>query len=545
MHKMPRTGSGRSPRVAVSRRTVSELRHGHRGVLVVLVAFLLVLAACGGGDATTTAGGTETTAGGTPTTVTIALETDVTTLDHTQRQGVADLRVLNNVYDHLTFRARDGSVEPMIATSWETAPDGMSCTIHLREDVIFHDGTKMTAEDVRYSIMRMFDPAYTSEARGDFESLTDMVVIDDYTIRADFNRPDPLFMMNAASRSAIVPKAFASSMSFEEFGQTGMGSGPYKIVEWVKDDHLTLEANPDYWQGKPAIDRVIFRPIPEASARTAALLAGEVDIVVGLSIDQMETVANSGNAEVKMADSLTRQRLIMNANLPPFDDVRVRKAVNLAINAQAIIDNILGGTAKRMGGFNIESEYGYLALDPYPYDPEQAKALLAEAGYADGLTVDFPARADYQKSAEVVQAIAADLAAVGITANIQMQERADFQKAQEAQELIFGYTGHGGGGTMETSFGLISVWNCWTEDKAHAGYFCDERIHQIMNEAPAIGFEQGLDAMYEKYKEVQQIVYDEYAQGTLWNQLAIYGVNKKLKWTPHPDETTWMFEASW
>lgn len=509
---------------------------------VPVLAAALVLAACSapGAAPEQDAGESETTS------LSIATSSDVVTLDHMQRQNIVDLYVLDNVYDHLTKRARDGSVQPMLAESWTMADDGLSFTVELRDDVVFHDGTPMTAEDVEYSIMRLFDDDFPGEGRGDYEALEDTVVLDDYTVRFELNTPNPLFMLNTASRSAIVPKAYAESMTFEEFGQKGMGSGPYKIVQWDRDAQLVLEANEDYWQGAPAIDEVIFRPIPDSAARTAALLAGEADIVTGFEVEQIAALEGNAEYEVRQAEGSTRQRLVMNTNKPPFDDVRVREAVNLAIDTEAIIENVLQGTAYRAAGWTLPQEFGVLeGLEPYPYDPERSRELLAEAGYPDGFDVDFPVRSDYVKSAEVAQAIAADLEEVGIRTRIQMQERADFSRAQEAQELTFGYTGHGGGGTFEASFGFISAFHCWNNDRAHAGYFCDERIKEIVEAAPAVGIESGLDAMYDKYREGQQIVYDEYAQGTLWGQSALYGVNKDLEWDPSPDETMWIYEASW
>ncbi len=201
-------------------------------------------------------------------TVTIGTTCDLTTLDLGQFVVFgADVPILDNVYDSLASRNRDGSSEPAIATEWSVSDDGLAWTLILRKGVRFNNGTVMTAKDVAYSLERYRDKQYTSNTAALWSSYLDHVkIVDDYTVILRLKKPTPLLMQGAPFYSPILSADVAAQKSAADLGRTvatAIGTGPYRIVEWVKDERVVLEAFPGHWRGAPAIKRVVFRPIPK------------------------------------------------------------------------------------------------------------------------------------------------------------------------------------------------------------------------------------------------------------------------------------------
>ncbi len=351
--------------------------------------------------------------------------------------------VVNQIFDSLLAVDNEtGELVAALGTEWEISEDGLEYDFTLRDGVTFHDGTPFNAEDVVATFEAGADPvnAYFDQ----YEGVT-VEVIDDLHVKLITDDPDVLFMRLLSELPIISAEQFAEggNQAIEDFP---IGTGPFKFVEWVKGSRIVLQANPDYWEeGKPHVAEVIFRPIPESSTRLAAIQTGEVHIVNRLSSDEAKQLLGVQGVQVVRYPT-DRVYYIAFNNLTtgvgaPTEDPRVRQAMNLAVDRQAIIDGLFDGFADLSNGFVTPQNLGYdPSVEPFPYDPERARELLAEAGYPDGFEIGMacPIGA-YTNFEEVCQAVAGYLAEVGITmegGEVQLMESGVFWDLEANKELV-------------------------------------------------------------------------------------------------------------
>jgi peptide/nickel transport system substrate-binding protein len=388
-----------------------------------------------------------------------------------------------HMYDSLVWMDDDGMIVPALAEKWEVSADGAEYTFTLRQDVTFHNGEPFNADAVVFSWERAKDGNF--EYSNMWQAATSVAKIDDYTVKITTDGPDALFMTNLADNWAIIPPKY-----FQEVGQKGfedhpVGTGPFVFVEWVKDDHITMTANPNYWrEGSPKIETLSFRPIPESATRVAAIQTGEVDIVTRLSSEEAKTLLGVPNVTI-IKYPVERVFYIAFNNLTtgkdqPTMDAKVRLAMNHAVDIQAIVDSLFDGFAKPSIGFVATGELGYDNASPLGYDPDKAKALLAEAGYANGFEMNMacPSGA-YTHFEEVCQAVANYLGEVGITVNLEFMESGHYWDLEAAKELppLFGDSWSATG--LEAYRRLIGALG--GEGSSYSAWW-DEKIGQALDE---------------------------------------------------------------
>jgi peptide/nickel transport system substrate-binding protein len=352
-------------------------------------------------------------------TLIVALPLDPNSLNPPNTAERMAENVSNQIFDALLALDLElNELSPALATEWEVSDDGLQYSFTLREGVTFHDGTPFNAEDVVATFEAGADPAnaYFDEYIG----LT-VEVIDDYHVVLVRDEPDVVFERLLAETPIISAEQFAEggNQAIEDFP---IGTGPFKFVEWVKGNRIVLEANRDYWiEGLPLVAEVIFRPISESSTRLAAIQTGEVHIVNRLSSDEARQLLGLPGVQV-IRYPVDRVYYIAFNNLTtgvglPTEDPLVRQAMNYAVDREAIIDGLFDGFADLATGMITPENLGYDAsVEPFPYDPDRARELLAEAGYANGFEIGMacPIGA-YTNFEEVCQAVAGYLADVGIT----------------------------------------------------------------------------------------------------------------------------------
>ncbi len=355
-----------------------------------------------------------------PTTVTIALTDDPPSGDPHKTRGANGGHLLFNLYDGLVAMSGDMmSITPALATSWEQVDD-LSWRFHLRPGVTFHNGEPFNGEAVRYSIERLLDPNAV-RFNTDFRDFGQVDVVDDLTVIIHTNNPDPNFLPKLANLH-FVPPVYAASVGEEEFSAHPVGTGPYRFVEWILGQRLVLEANDDYWGGRPSVDRLVFRPIPEASTRLAELQAGTVDIITHLNYDAIPLLDRDANLRAEA--NTGRRTVFMHMDhlngAAPLQDVRVRQAMAYAIDRQLLIETVLNGYGTPLATIFRPDMFGYSAdFQPYPFDPDKARQLLAEAGYADGFDIRFmTSDGIINKGVEVAEALASMLGDVGIRVEV-------------------------------------------------------------------------------------------------------------------------------
>ena len=441
-------------------------------------------------------------------------------LDPAVDTAVNDFRILVNIYDGLV-RYKPGTleVEPALAESWSVSDDGTEYTFNLREGVNFHDGTPVNAEAIKFNFDRMLDEDHPYHNTGpfplsfNFSSVTDVAVVDDLTVKFTLAEPFAPFLSNLAYPTGLIVSPSAVEEYGEDFGRHPSGTGPFQFVEWQSNTRVVVERNEDYWDGAPPLEAVIYRPITDANTRVAEMLSGGVDLMVEVPPDNVATFANDPNFTVYEQAGPHVWFLILNAKEGPMADKRVRQAVNYAVDKQSLVDNVLQGTASVAAG-PIPPAFNWAydeSLDPYPYDPEKAKELIAEAG-ADGAEVTFFVTDGGSGMLDPVPmgtAIQADLEAVGLDVTIETYEWNTF-----LGNVNPGLEGKADMAEMawmtndpDTLPFLALRTDAWPEKGGfNSGYYSNPKVDSLLEEARTATDQ---DTRAELYKEMQQIVVED------------------------------------
>ncbi len=348
--------------------------------------------------------------------ITVALQLEPPHLDPTSAAaGAIDSVLYSNVFEGLTRFMGDGSVVPGLAASWDISEDGLTYTFKLREGVTFHDGTTMDAEDVKFTLDRINAEDSANAQKALYSSISEVKVIDPQTVEITLSEPNGNMLFNLAWGDAVI----VAPESVEGIKQTPIGTGPFKFDDWSQGDKITLSRYDNYWGEAPALTGATFKFISDPTAAFAAVMAEDVDVFAGFpapeNIPQFEA---DPRFQVLIGSTEGETILSMNNKQAPFDNIKVREAVAHAIDRQAIIDGAMFGYGTPIGTHFAPHNPDYVDLtEMSAYDPEKAKALLAEAGFADGFetTLHLPPPSYARRGGEI---IAAQLAEVGIKAQI-------------------------------------------------------------------------------------------------------------------------------
>lgn len=371
-----------------------------------------------------------------PTTLRIARGQLTDSLDAQKTSALVAHEVMWQIYDSLIYLDEMGTVHPGLATEWSFSDDNLTVTYTLREGVNFHDGTPFNAAAVQATVERHLDPATASPTAYMLGPIDSVTAIDEYTVAYTYTEPFvPMFVGLGYSYCAPISVTAAAERG-DDFGRNPVGTGPYKFVEWTADDTIVLEKNPEHtWttsyyevEQPPQVDRVEFVVIPEDATRLASLESGEIDLVAGtdaVPIDKIRVLQDTPGISVVTRPALGCYYAYINTTRELMSDERVRQALNYAIDKEALVGLVLDGNGAASSS-PLGSGFGDYNpdLNAYSYDPEQAKALLAEAGVTEPLELKFLVIASpvYQRAAEVIQE---NLAAVNINVTIEALPVAD------------------------------------------------------------------------------------------------------------------------
>ena len=373
-------------------------------------------------------------------TLTIGLPTDINTLDPTMSPEVNTENVTFSMMEPLLYLDAQGNVRPRLAESWQVV-DNVTYVFHLRRGVKFTNGEPFTGKAVEFSWHRSQEQQRVNKVA--FGTVSRIEHLDDYTIRIVTAKPDPIFLKRMANVSAsIFPPKYAAEQGDEAVALRPVGTGPFTLGEWVKGDHATFQANPNYYlPNVPKVQTLVWRFIPESQSRVAALQTGQIDIALRIPPQQVATLRGDGNLRLSNALS-TRTYYIMFNNMTtgrgtPVMDTRVRLAMNLGVDFQAIIKSVFNGEAQRVNSMIGNVQFGYdPTLPPLPYNPDRAKQLLAEAGYAQGFKIGMacPSGA-YANDKEACEAVAGYLQRFGIQVDLQVMEPNRFWDLEAKKQL--------------------------------------------------------------------------------------------------------------
>ena len=352
--------------------------------------------------------------------LTIAVAADPDGLDPHKTVAAATFQITRNIYDTLVQTDAESRILPGLAEKWQPSADGLRWTFTLRQGVRFHNGREMTSEDVRYSFERLLSPETASPRAKDFAVVKAVTAPDPRTVVFELSVPQTPFLSNLAyGWAAVVPREAVATLRDKP-----VGTGPFKVVEWVKDSHVTLERFDDYFvAGVPYLDGAVFRVITDPAARLAALRAGEVDVIPELPAQEIAAVRKDPNLKIIEVPFNGLQYIAINNQVPPFDKLEVRQALNYAVDKKAVIETAQFGVGVPIGSHMPPvSEYYVDLVGRYPYDPERAKQLLAQAGYPNGFETTMILPQPYDFHIRNGQVVADQLARVGIKCRLETME---------------------------------------------------------------------------------------------------------------------------
>jgi peptide/nickel transport system substrate-binding protein len=468
--------------------------------------------------------------------VTFAYSADFNTLDPALITGTSEFSLLKSVDPGLVGRDAKGMYGPGLAESWNQVDD-LTWDFKLRPGMTFQDGTPVNAQAIKFNIDRLSTPDIKGRAQFPTSVFLDHVdAVDELTVRfvtTKLAATMPLELYNLGMGS---PKWFQEA-SPADIAKHPVGAGPFKFVEWQKDDHLTLEAWDGYWGQKATIKTIVFRVIPEVSSRIAELETGGIDIADLIPPDQIARVQSNPNADVRSVQTGSRAYLAYRNDTAPFTESKVRQALNYAVNWDVIKKSLLNDAGERLAGI-VVAPNNSPDVKPYTYDVAKAKQLLTDAGMASGFSTTLTVPCGrYVRDKDIAQAIASDLGKVGVQADVQCVDSAAFVKKLFTDKdpyplyylaLSSAFDAQSDLTNLSPTFPLNP--SKWTNPDFLSAY------NQLVATRDAAQ-RKTLSA------QAQQIVHDDPPYLFLWQQYHWYGVNKKLDWAPRPDEYVYFDQA--
>jgi len=468
--------------------------------------------------------------------VIIAQGVDPTTLDPHLHLETPALNVLLQIYDTLVMRDPNLKLIPWLAEAWRVV-NPTTWEFRLRKGVKFHNGEDVDAEAVKYSLERILDPNVKPQRQITFFNLVDHVeVVDKHTARVITKKPFPVLENNLAILGNIVPPKYFKSQEMAHLAKNPVGSGPYRFVQWVKDERIVMEANEQWWGGAPKIKTLIFRPIPEHAVRVAALQAGEVDIAVNIPPHLLPIIEKHPRLYISKAPSVRTifipiythkfdtAHKVVGPIEHPTKDKRVRQAINYAVNVEEVIQGVLEGQAIRTATSLTPKHFGFdPKLQPFKQDVAKAKQLLTEAGYPNGIDLILNSPdGRYLKDKEVSEAIAGQLTKAGIRTKVRVSEWTTYLNkyvyihAADPMFLI------GWGNTTWDADGTL--FPLWRSGQPLAN-FSNADFDGLLDQAKV---SMDSKARLELYRKALQIFMDEAPAIPLYQQMDLYGVNRRV-----------------
>ena len=476
---------------------------------------------------------------------------DALTLDPANHRKRETQTIIRNMHDGVLTRDAEMQVVPELAENFEQIDD-VTWEATLRDGVTFHDGSPMTAEDVVFTFRRLIDEnamdGQTSPRKSLLGPLTSVEAVDDRTVRFTLSEAWPILPAMLPFQE-VVSKSFTEAAGAGGLAEQVNGTGPFKLTEWRKGEAVIMERFDGYYGGAAAIEpvgpacveRVIFQIIPESASRVAALLAGDVHIVNELPPSDMATVEASGTAKVMTTNGTRSFYIALNQERPPFDNPLVRQAASHAIDRDLIIDKILNGLATPINGILSPAAFGFDdSVEGYPYDLERAKALLAEAGFADGIDVTMDVEGAFK---DIAEAVASLLTKAGIRTTVQVGEGSQLvekwrTKGEKPREGDMWFTSWGNGSL--DPFGIFHPV-LMTDARGNSSGYANAELDEILTKA---GTESDRAAREDLYKQAQQLVQADAPMVFLWVPQDVYGVSTQVSgWQPSSDSRINLHDA--
>ena len=518
----------------------------HRTSAVSLPSILASLLICAGGPAWS------------QKVLKVGLATEPASLDPQYSTTGASQQASQQIFETIVARDRFLQPAPGLAVSWNQI-DPLTWEVKLRKGVKFHNGKAFSAEDVIFSVKRIPRvPDSPSSYKRNVAAIKEVVEVNPYTVRFTLKEPSAQFPIDL-SFIYVLPSTTPLDATQDDFnkGKCTVGTGPFKLVEWVRGDRLVVEKNASYWGKKSSFDRVIFRPITSDPARVATLLAGDVDMIDQVSPVDQERLRSDARVSLLSMPAATMMYIHMDTNRDktpfvsakgggpleknPLKDLRVRQALSMSIGRAALVERVLKGAAEPTGQFVPKGMVGWSSdIKPDPYDPEKAKKLLAEAGYPNGFSMTLHSPNDrYLNDEQVAQTIGQFFARIGIDIKVQAMPYSVFGTAATNLEYSIFLMGFGNT-TGDAARGLTAVLA--TFDKAtgnganNRGRYSNPKFDALLKDASLASSPRKRDKFLQEAAQVA--IAKDHAILPLYFQTTTWALRKGLAYEPRMDEYT-------
>jgi ABC-type transport system substrate-binding protein len=474
-----------------------------------------------------------------PKTLTIATGTDIENMNVHVVTSSPSFSVLEHVYETLLYMNTEGELEPLLAESVEPGEEENTFIVRLREGVNFSDGTPFNAEAVKANLEWVLDP----ENRATFAFLIDRIeeitAVDEYTVELRLSGPfAPLpAHLSHGALAMVAPSALDQGADF--LASNAIGTGPYVVQGWARDEAVTLALNADYWGEQPNIDTVVFKVVKEDGARLVEVEAGTADIAVRVPPSEADRLAANPNIEIVTTPGLRTIYVFFNVRQEPFTDARVRQAVNYAVDVESIVNELFDGAARVSDAPMAPPIFGYSARPPYARDVERARELLDEAGVAEGTQVVlYHPTGRYIQDALVADAIRSQLREVGLDAELRTLEwpqYVPFVRAEEPNNQVqFAMLGWGTP-TMDADYALYALFHSSQIPPGFNGAFYENpEVDALLDEARSTA-DQDLRAQL--YADAIEIIWEDAPWLFLYSEVQVTAIRSNVEgFIVHPSE---------
>ncbi len=472
-------------------------------------------------------------------TLTVALPSEPATLDPHKSSTRYNYMFNSNMFEGLYVRDDKAELVPALAESVTVSPDGLAYTFKLRKNVKFHDGSTMTADDVKFSLERATNPAFKNPLLAYIKTIDRVDIADPDTVVVRLKERDAIFLKKLAFAGWIVPRKYVESVGDDGFARKPIGTGPFKFVSRSINEQIEMAANEQHWGSVPRIRTLVVRTVPEDAVRLGMLQTGEADIVGEMPPPLVERIAAIKGAHVLSHPSGEIYWLVLNlkdgAKDSPLHDPRVRRALNHAIDKQGIIKNVLKDQAVLIPGALAPSVAAVdPKLAPYAYDPALAKKLLAEAGHPQGFKIDmYSSVGRYTLDKDISLAIANNLKAVGVDVNLNLWESSKWVADLPKKYYPISYQAFG-----NTVFDPEGLMIFGVHSKAFWSFYKNDEVDKLIDESLRITDQKARDAHFQK---IDRVMHDDASHVFLWESKILMGVRDRVKWSPKPGDNVYKF----
>jgi peptide/nickel transport system substrate-binding protein len=444
---------------------------------------------------------------------------------------VPDRMLMDHISDPLVATDKTGKLIPWLVTGWKNT-DPLTWELTLRQGVKFQNGEPFDARAVKFFYDMMNDEKLNSPTKSNHNWVARVDIVDDYTVRVITRVPYPVAPGKFTLAHAVPPE-YIRQVGIDGYRKRPIGTGPYRLTEYVRDSHLNLEAYDGWWAGKPKVRTIVYRPIKEAAARVSALLAGEIDLAFDVPPELMPLIDRARNAKLKKSLSVRTFFLFLNTINEDYPTAKreVREAINYAIDRESLNKNILASTGAPAAWLNPSSFGTNPDLKPIPHDPARAKRLLAEAGYPNGIDIAFDAfQGRYLKDKELAEAIAGQLTQAGIRTRVNIHEWGVFTKRmwskQSSPIALLAWVDNVGDPDIQ-NYRVLQSGGTWSQNK-------DPKLDEILK---AIASEMDPDKRKALIMQQQEYMRHSFPLAYLLQMGTITGVSAKLDWwEPIPND---------